>query len=159
MHRAAAFATLLLTTSPVFGGPADIEILDRLVGSWQGKGELRDNANAEPGMIECRLETTKNGMTLTISGQCSGAAKGAKMAGNLRWSEGPGLYVGSLQGASLSGTRSLSGKRHGDSLQLRISGDDQASNLTMALSGNDRVRLTVTGGNKATLLDLPLTKR
>lgn len=157
--RLAALLALSLVATPALADTADTDLLNRLSGSWAGKGTLRDGPAAAPDAIECTLEAATNGGTLTISGQCSGAAKGAKMAGELRWSEGPGIYVGRLQGASLSGTRSLSGKRQGDSLILRISGDAQASNLAMQLSGENAVRLTVSDKANVTLLDLPLTKR
>lgn len=156
MRLATVLILSALFPAPLAAAPQDAALLDRLAGSWQGQGTLQDGGGAKP--ISCSLQGRSHGAKLTISGSCSGAAKGAKMAGQLRWAEGPGLYVGRLQGASLSGTRELSGKRRGDALHLRISGDDAARNLALKVSGN-ALHLTISDARGTTLLDLPLTKR
>lgn len=156
MRLVTTLAACLLAT-PLVAAPADIALLARLAGNWQGSGALHDGGAPAP--IACRLTGTPAGDRLRITGQCSGAAKGAKLDAELRWSDGPGLYVGRFQGASLSGTRQISGKRRGDALMLRISGDGSAQALAMDFSGDDNLRLTISGPGGSRLLDLPLTKQ
>lgn len=154
--RLAVIALLCSITLPAQAATADVDFLSRLAGKWQGNGTLQDGGTAKP--ISCNLTSRLQAGKLVLTGACSGAAKGAKLAGNLRWSEGAGRYLGRLQGASLSGTREVSGTRSGDTLKLRISGDAAASSLALK-AAPATLLLTISDSRGKKLLNLPLTKR
>lgn len=134
--------------------------LARLAGSWSGSGTVTTAAGATPGATTCRLTGSPSGGSVTVSGSCDGAARGATLAMVLRWSEPTQQFMGSFQGGSEAG--SLTGRLSGDTLLLTISSPGGGTNsMLLTLNGSSatlKVNAKDTAGKSFNFVQLGLRK-
>lgn len=146
---AAAAATM--TAAVPFGAAAEDgkAFLAKLAGDWAGSGRLVAAVGAEPEATSCRLSGAPTAAGVSITGSCDGAARGAKLAVVLRWSEPTGEVLGTFQGGAESGTANLSGRLSGNTLTLRVSSEGGgADRMVLTLSGAGQASLRLTGKAK-----------
>lgn len=109
--RAAALALLLVpaASAPAFAGPNETAFMERLVGTWNGKGEI---SGAEAGVVTCRLTIRSTGERLNFQGRCaySGGSMSQSISGRISYDDARGVYVSS------SGGQSVAGKKSGNNL-------------------------------------------
>ena len=72
---AAALASLGFAAAPAGAAEADVALLMKYAGNWQGKGKLE---GAEEGNLECRLTMKPSGEKLRYSGRCAVDGQGSR---------------------------------------------------------------------------------
>ena len=104
--RAAALALLLVpVAAPAFAGPSEAAFLERLAGTWRGKGTI---TGPESGAVTCRLTLRASGERLNFNGRCafSGGGAAQSFSGSIRYNEAKGLYESSSSGQTVAGKKS-----------------------------------------------------
>ena len=103
-----------LAVAPAFAGPSEAAFLNRLAGSWLGKGKL---TGTETGPVACRLEFKSAGNRISYVGRCNIQDLGGQsFSGSIGYNDATKAYeVRSLAG-SYVGTRKgeLAGLHHQD---------------------------------------------
>src|SRR3569833_1319645 len=61
-------ATLALSATPAFAGPAETAFLQKLTANWVGKGKL---VGAQSGPVACRIVITAGGQSAKYQGRCT----------------------------------------------------------------------------------------
>ncbi|TPQ48719.1 hypothetical protein C2U72_22225 [Prosthecomicrobium hirschii] len=122
------------------------DFIAKLSGSWTGSGSITASGGEAPAATTCRLQGAPAGSSITVTGKCDGAAKGANLAVQLTWSGDQKTFVGTFQGGAEAGTASLSGRLSGNSLVMQVTSQNGAvSTLTLTVSGANRLSLAVSG--------------
>lgn len=151
MNRLALALTGALALTAPAQADDGAEFLTKLGGAWAGSGSITTDAGAAPGATTCRLQGAPSGSSISITGKCDGAAKGANLAVILNWSDAQKSFAGTFQGGAETGTASLSGRLSGNTLTMRVSSENGAtSTLSLTLSGANRITLQVSGKDQKT---------
>jgi hypothetical protein len=105
--RAAALAAILLpaAAAPALAGPNETAFLQRLVGTWNGKGKI---SGEEGGNVTCRLTIKATGERLNFNGRCAlpGGSGSQSFSGRISYDDKQGVFVSSSQGKSVAGKKS-----------------------------------------------------
>jgi hypothetical protein len=139
--RAAVLATLLVpVAAPAMAGPNETAYLQRLVGTWNGKGKI---SGEDGGNVTCRLTIKPSGERLNFTGRCalSGGSGSQSFSGRISYDDKQGVYVSSSQG------KSVPGKKSGNTLTFATTMSDMRGkgSTTMSLSpGGIKVQFKVT---------------
>jgi hypothetical protein len=134
-------------TTSAAAGAADDAFLQRLAGSWKGKGQMRPNSTAKVEPVSCRMSATWNGgaKSLRLSMNCRGIDVNFSSTSVLRTVQASNAIHGSWSGALGIGGTSVSGRRSGNSLALSMTTKDKDTGRTirskvyLQLSGNGRL--------------------
>ena len=147
---AAALMLVIGTTSTgttARAGAADEAFLQKLVGSWKGRGKMRPNATAKAEPVACRMSATWNGgsKSLSLNMNCRGVDVNFSSTGVLRTAQSGNAIQGNMSGALGFGGTSVYGRRSGNSLRLSMTTKDNEtgktirSSVSLRLSGNGRL--------------------
>lgn len=124
---------------------AGSDFIAKVSGRWTGAGSIRTAAAEPPAATRCTLQASGGGPTLSITGSCDGAARGANLAVSLTWVAATQQFTGTFSGAAESGTANLYGRLNGSTLNLNVtSANGGRSTMTLALNGTS-ARLAVSG--------------
>jgi hypothetical protein len=129
--RLIAIAALALVCVPVatpaFAGPNETAFLERLIGTWRGKGKI---TGAEAGNLTCRLTVKPAGERLNFNGRCamSGGSSAQSFSGSIRYNEAKGVFESSSNG------RTVAGKKSGSSLVFTTTHKDMRGTVTSTLT-------------------------
>lgn len=106
--RALLVAALLVpVAAPAFAGPNETAFLERLVGTWKGKGEI---TGPDGGKVACRLTLKSAGERLNFNGRCTGGGGAQSFSGVIRYNDARGRYESTSRGSTAIG------KKNGSSL-------------------------------------------
>ena len=100
-----ALAALMLgAVTPSFAGPSENAFLAKLVGSWNGKGQLK---GAENGPISCKVVfKAGSGGKVNYNGRCSVQDVGAQsFSGSLSYNDAKKIYEGRSMGGTAVGVK------------------------------------------------------
>lgn len=111
----AAMATMLLA-QPTHAEEAGF--LASMGGKWSGKGSFRVNTSAPAVSVSCSFTAKSSAVSLSLDGNCRGMVLISRSIGVRLKAQGQG-YGGTYIG-SRTGPAALSGRRHGDVLNLGI---------------------------------------
>lgn len=133
--------------TPVRAGAADEAFLQKLVGSWKGRGKMRPNATAKAEPVSCRMSATWNGgaKSLSLNMNCRGVDVNFSSTGVLRPAQSGNTIQGNMSGALGFGGTSVYGRRSGNSLRLSMTTKDNEtgrtirSSVSLQLSGNGKL--------------------
>jgi hypothetical protein len=102
--RALLVAALLVPVAmPAFAGPNETAFLERLVGTWRGKGEI---TGPDAGKVACRLTFKAAGERLNFNGRCTGGGGGQSFSGVIRYNDAKGRYESTSRGTTVAGKKS-----------------------------------------------------
>lgn len=140
-----AFSAFGLSSVPAASGRSDEVFLQRLAGSWKGRGRLRPEVTAKVEPVACRLNATWNGgdRSLQMRMNCRGLDVTFTTTGILRTSQGSNIVQGNWRGPK--GGADVSGRRVGNALRLTMMSRDAdtgrlvRSTLHLRLSGNGQM--------------------
>ena len=125
-------------------GSADEAFLQRLAGSWKGRGKMRPNSTAKLEPVSCRMSATWNGgsKSLRLSMNCRGVDVNFSSSGVLKTQGRNNVVLGSWSGALGLGGANISGRRSGNALSLTMTTQDRKTgkpirnSVYLRLSGN-----------------------
>ncbi len=156
-----------LTAGPLASAPAfaaEDGFIDRFDGSWGGGGVVMRNEDSGPTKVNCSLSGEGENNQINIAGSCRAYLIFTR---NVRvdvvYDPASDRYSGTYVGSKI-GTARLSGKRHGDQVDLtltwpkKVMGDTTAK-MTIINSGNGQLRVLVNdkvGGGVRPVTDLAL---
>ena len=125
----AALAALLImpATVPAMAGPSETAFLERLVGTWKGKGKI---SGPEGGNVTCRLVLKPSGAKVNYSGRCalSGGSGSQSFTGSIRFNDGSGKFESSSSG------KTVAGKKSGSSLVFTTAQSDMRGKGTSTMT-------------------------
>ncbi|MDG4881171.1 hypothetical protein [Mesorhizobium sp. WSM4884] len=125
----------------------DADFLRSFQGSFAGSGTLKVSANAPTVNISCTFKSGATSTSLSLDGKCRGLILMTReISADLKATGGgfSGVYIGSRTGpAQLNGSRSGNALNLGIRWAKEVNGDRKAQ-LTVAKTGSDGMRLTVT---------------
>ncbi len=141
---AALFVVLNVSGTAATAGVADEAFLQKLVGSWKGRGKMRPNATAKVEPVSCRMSATWNGgaKSLNLSMNCRGVDVNFSSSGVLKTAKANNAIRGNWSGALGIGGASVLGRRSGNALSLSMTTKDRETGRTirnkvyLQLSGN-----------------------
>ena len=96
-------ALLVPIAAPAFAGPSETAFLERLVGTWKGKGKI---TGPDGGPVACRLTFKAVGERLNFNGRCSGGGAAQSFSGVIRYNDAKGRYESTSSGTTVAGTKS-----------------------------------------------------
>jgi hypothetical protein len=126
--RAALVAAVLIpVAAPAFAGPNESAFLERLVGTWRGKGKI---TGEEAGDVSCRLTVKPSGERLNFNGRCalSGGSGSQSFSGSIRYNDKKGVYESS------TGGKTVAGKKSGNSLVFTTTMKDIRGTMTSTMT-------------------------
>ncbi len=110
---------------PAVAAEADIALLQRFAGNWQGSGKL---SGEEVGNITCRLAMKPNGQRLTYNGRCGVSGQGSQsFRGTIVYNDAAQRF----EARSSNGT--AVGKRNGSTLTFSFSGKSVQGAVTSTM--------------------------
>lgn len=142
MSKTRLFATGLLalglaaSVTPSFAGPAEIDILQKYVGVWSGKGTIK---GAENGTAVCKLTFKPNGQKLNYTGRCSMAGNSNSFKGTLVYDDGSKRFVMSTSAGGDS--QSVAGQRSGGSIVFVTSGGDRRGSYSSTMTLGNTIQM------------------
>ena len=129
---------------------AEDTFLAQFVGSWIGRGVMKQSAEAEPERVYCKISNTlsADGESLVQKGRCSLASNSGPLNGTIT-AVGGNAYSGELSSLASRGPASLSGTLRGSHLVLtskftdKLSGDPvEATNTLTIVAGGYKLTAT-----------------
>lgn len=128
-------------------GVADEAFLQKLAGSWKGRGKMRPNSTAKLEPVSCRMSATWNGgaKALNLSMNCRGVDVNFSSTGVLKTAQAKNAIRGRWSGALGIGGTDVFGRRIGNSLSLTMTTKDDdtgrtiRSSVYLQLSGNGQL--------------------
>ena len=136
-----AAALVPVAIAPALAGPNETAFLQRLVGTWNGKGAITGGEN---GNLTCRLTIKPAGERLSFNGRCAFSGGGSiaqSFSGRIGFNEKKGVFESSSQGTIVAG------KKSGNNLTFASTISDMRGQgtTTMTLSpGGIKVQFKVT---------------
>lgn len=124
------------------GAPAHADVfLDRLAGTWSGKGVVRTTERSPDEAIRCRLRTTSDssGGRLSVQGTCSVAGLTLPVTGAIT-SNGKNYASTVFQNLARLSSTDFNGRLQGSQLKMDFSGRDLQTNQDI------RAHLTISTG-------------
>lgn len=130
-----AFLAALLfaapVTAPALAAPADVELLQSYVGTWNGAGEL---TGPDSGSVRCRLTFRPSGEKVRFTGRCTLAGSGSRsFSGTMAFNDETGRFEASSTDGSVVGRKS------GRNITFNMSDTTTQGEVTstMSLRGNE----------------------
>lgn len=145
---AGAFAALF--GMGVVAAPANADVfLDRLAGTWSGKGVVRTTEKSPDEAIRCRLRTAADsgGVRLSVQGTCSVAGLTLPVTGAIT-SDGKNYASTVFQNLARLSSTEFNGKLQGSQLKMDFSGRDLQTNQDI------RAFLTISTGKNGFVVSL-----
>ena len=131
---------------PAVAGKADSSLLERLAGSWKGRGKLKPTPTAKSETVSCRMEGTWNAgsKSLSLDMSCKGVDVSFSSSGFLRVLQGRNAVEGRWNGGGGIGKTAVVGRWSGNSLSLTLTSSDIKSGTAVRSS----VSLRLAGGGR-----------
>lgn len=133
------------TTEPAAGRAQDCAVLERLAGTWMGRGSVRRHAASGAEPLRCRLDSEWHGGRREIASRldCRGVDGDLTFDGSIAALESGGQVAGALEGSHGLDQGVLSGWCEVDAVRLELTGRNPTTGnpvqgtLLFALSGQD----------------------
>ncbi len=129
---------------------AEDAFLAQLVGTWVGRGTVKQSADAKPERVFCKISNSlsDDGNALVQKGRCSLASNSGPLSGTIT-AVGGNAYSGELSSLASRGPAALTGTLRGKSLVLtskfndKLSGDPvEAINTLAVVAGGYKLSAT-----------------
>lgn len=124
----------------------DCAVLERLAGTWLGRGSMRQHAQSGAEPMRCRLDSDWNGGRREVESRldCRGVDGELTFVGTITAVDGQGRVAGTLEGSQGLDQGVLNGWCEADSVMLDLigrsltTGDPITAKLVLSLSEGDR---------------------
>lgn len=150
---AAGAALVSLATIATAAVPEEA-FVERFEGSWRGSGTVQENFESSTHNISCKMSGQGQGTAIKVDGSCRAALIFTRQIGaSVRFDPASGLYTGTYIG-SPTGPAALSGKREGDTINLKVTwakpvNGDREAQMTIVNTGSGlRIVMTDQAGGQ-----------
>ncbi|MEB2844249.1 hypothetical protein GAO09_21735 [Rhizobiales bacterium RZME27] len=145
-------AVALILCLPAISQAAEADYLRSIAGSWSGKGLVLTKIGGSKVNVSCSLQVGSTPASLSMKGRCRGLLVSRGFSADVKTSGSrySGTYVGPAGQSS-----SLSGSRHGDTVNLavtwaRVVNGDRSAGMTIEKLGTNGLRLRTIDKDVAT---------
>jgi hypothetical protein len=148
---------LFFSTIPALcvGSAQAATLLDRLMGSWSGAGQIRYDDGQSEG-VRCSAYYTGGSDRLRLAIRCRSESTEVEIRGLL--SRQGETLVGTWEERTFNASGDASGRIAGDKMSLSVSGGGFSGSMTVAYAGSRQVVTISTQGIKMRSVNVTLAK-